>query len=97
MSRKPLQATMPQPASDAASDTGRRSRADDVYEQLKRDVGEIRLVPGDRFTENEISERLGVSRTPVRQALTRLQHEGLVEVLFRSGWRVLPFDFDQFD
>ena len=77
--------------------TGRRSRADDVYDQLKSDVGEFRLVPGDRFTENEISERLGVSRTPVRQALTRLQQEGLVEVLFRSGWRVLPFDFDKFD
>lgn len=76
---------------------GRRSRADDVYDQLKADVGEFRLVPGDRFTENEISERLGVSRTPVRQALTRLQQEGLVEVMFRSGWRVLPFDFDQFD
>ncbi len=74
-----------------------RSRADEVYQQLKRDVAEFNLVPGDRFTENEISERLGVSRTPVRQALTRLQQEGYVEVLFRSGWRVLPFDFDQFE
>lgn len=76
---------------------GHRSRADEVYDQLKRDVAEFNLVPGDRFTENEISERLGVSRTPVRQALTRLQQEGYVEVLFRSGWRVLPFDFDQFE
>ena len=74
-----------------------RSRADEVYAQLKRDVAEFKLVPGDRFTENEISERLGVSRTPVRQALFRLQQEGYVEVLFRSGWRVLPFDFDQFE
>jgi DNA-binding GntR family transcriptional regulator len=74
-----------------------RSRADAVYEQLKRDVAEFNLVPGDRFTEHEISERLGVSRTPVRQALFRLQQEGYVEVLFRSGWRVLPFDFDQFE
>ena len=74
-----------------------RSRADDVYEQLKHDVAEFKLVPGDRFTENEVSERLGVSRTPVRQALFRLQQEGYVEVLFRIGWRVLPFDFDQFE
>ncbi len=85
------------PVMSASIDAVRRSRADEVYDQLKADVGEFRLVPGDRFTENEISERLGVSRTPVRQALTRLQQEGLVEVLFRSGWRVLPFDFDQFD
>ena len=57
----------------------------------------FKLVPGDRFTENELSERLGVSRTPVRQALFRLQQGRHVEVLFRSGWRVLPFDFDQFE
>jgi DNA-binding GntR family transcriptional regulator len=75
----------------------RRTRADDVYDQLKREVAEFRLVPGDRVTENEISERLGVSRTPVRQALIRLQQEGYVEVLFRNGWRVLPFDFEQFE
>jgi len=74
-----------------------RSRADEVYDELKRDVSEFKLVPGDRFTETEISERLGVSRTPVRQALFRLQQEGFVEVLFRSGWRVLPFDFDKFE
>ncbi|WP_298930316.1 GntR family transcriptional regulator [uncultured Ramlibacter sp.] len=74
-----------------------RSRASEVYEQLKRDIAEFKLVPGDRFTENELGDRLGVSRTPVRQALTRLQQEGYVEVLFRSGWRVLPFDFDQFE
>ena len=86
--RRPHQALTPAPY---------RSRADDVYEQLKLDIAQLKLVPGDRFTENEISERLGVSRTPVRQALTRLQHEGYVEVLFRSGWRVLPFDFEQFE
>lgn len=74
-----------------------RSRADEVYEELKRNVSEFKLVPGDRFTETEISERLGVSRTPVRQALFKLQQEGFVEVLFRSGWRVLPFDFNQFE
>jgi DNA-binding GntR family transcriptional regulator len=74
-----------------------RSRADEVYERLKRDIAQFNMVPGDRFTETELSERLGVSRTPVRQALFRLQQEGYVEVLFRSGWRVLPFDFDQFE
>jgi DNA-binding GntR family transcriptional regulator len=75
----------------------RTSRAGEVYEQLKRDVAEFRLVPGDRFTEQSVCERLNVSRTPVRQALTRLQQEGYVEVMYRSGWRVLPFDFDKFE
>lgn len=77
--------------------TAARSRADETYAHIKQDIAEFRLLPGDRFTETEISERLGVSRTPVRQALFKLQQEGLVEVLFRSGWRVLPFDFDRFD
>ncbi|OZI66847.1 GntR family transcriptional regulator [Bordetella genomosp. 11] len=81
----------------AQAPPARTSRADDVYRLLKRDIAEFRLVPGDRFTEGEVSDRLGVSRTPVRQALFRLQQEGYVEVLFRSGWRVLPFDFDQFE
>jgi DNA-binding GntR family transcriptional regulator len=75
----------------------RRSRADEVYDQLKLDIAEFQLVPGDRFTENSVTERLSVSRTPVRQALIRLQQEGYVEVMFRSGWRVLPFDFAKFE
>ncbi|MDO9361179.1 MAG: GntR family transcriptional regulator [Polaromonas sp.] len=89
----PFAETLPSGAEKAP----RLSRADEVYEQLKQDVSGFKLVPGDRFTETEISERLGVSRTPVRQALFKLQQEGFVEVLFRSGWRVLPFDFKQFE
>lgn len=77
--------------------TARVSLADEVYLQLKQDLADFVLVPGDRFTENEVSDRLQVSRTPVRQALLRLQSEGHVEVLFRSGWRVLPIDFTRFD
>lgn len=86
--------TPPTPSTPPAK---HRLRSDEVYAQLKRDVAQFTLVPGDRFTENEICERLGVSRTPVRQALVRLQQEGYVEVLFRSGWRVLPFDFARFE
>lgn len=89
--------TAPRARNTRPAAAGRRSRADEVYEQLKRDIAEFKLVPGDRFTESEIGEQLGVSRTPVRQALFRLQQEGFVEVLFRSGWRVLPFDFEQFE
>ena len=81
----------------AESVTPQPSRAEEVYVQLKRDIADFRLVPGDRFSEHDICNRLAVSRTPVRQALFRLQQEGLVEVMFRSGWRVLPFDFDRFD
>ena len=74
-----------------------RSRAEDVYDQLKQDIADFKRVPGDRFTEMALCERFGVSRTPIRQALYRLQQEGYVEVLFRSGWRVLPFDFEKYE
>ena len=77
--------------------TQRRSCADAVYQQLRQEVSDFTLIPGDRLTETDISLRMNVSRTPVRQALFRLQQEGLVEVLFKSGWRVLPFDFDRFE
>ena len=65
--------------------TAFKSRADEVYGQLKRDIASFSLVPGDRFTENELCERLAVSRTPEGQALVRLQHEGFVVGLFRGG------------
>lgn len=80
-----------------AAPVQRVSLADEIYEQIKADLNSFVLVPGDRFSELELCERLGVSRTPVRQALFRLQVEGQVEVLFRNGWRVLPFDFHRFD
>lgn len=94
---KPTSAPPVTPQSSLGKAVQRRSCAEDVYEVLKRDIANFKLVPGDRFTENSVTERLNVSRTPVRQALTRLQQEGYVEVMFRSGWRVLPFDFAKFE
>jgi len=71
--------------------------AEKVYQALKQDIFAFRLMPGDRFSANEIAERLEVSRTPVRQALFWLEREGYVEVWFRSGWQVKPFDFEYFE
>lgn len=68
-----------------------------IYQQIKQDIFDFRLLPGDRFSENEIAERVAASRTPVREALSRLQREGFVNVSFRSGWQVKPFDFRQFE
>ena len=71
--------------------------AEQIYLQLKQDMFDFRLMPGDRFSENEVAERMGVSRTPVREALFRLQRETFVDVLYRSGWQVKPFDFKYFE
>ncbi len=68
-----------------------------VYEQLKSDIFEFRLPPGARFSENEIASRSRVSRTPVREALFRLEREGYLQVHLKSGWSVRPLDFEQLD
>tara|TARA_R110000851_G_scaffold166138_1_gene311251 strand:- start:217 stop:915 length:699 start_codon:yes stop_codon:yes gene_type:complete len=71
--------------------------AERIYRQLKKDIFDFRLLPGDRFSENEIAQRMGASRTPVREALFRLERETYVQVLQRSGWQVKPLDFDYFE
>jgi len=71
--------------------------ADQVYERIKQDIFDFVMLPGDRFTETEMASRHEVSRTPVRDALYRLEREGYLQVAFRSGWSVRPFDFDRFN
>jgi DNA-binding GntR family transcriptional regulator len=71
--------------------------AEKVYQTIKNDIFDFRLMPGDRFSESEMAERMEVSRTPVRQALFWLEREGYVEVYFRSGWQVRQFDFEYFE
>jgi DNA-binding GntR family transcriptional regulator len=75
----------------------RANLAEQVYDALKTQMHEFHLVPGDRFSEAEIGARLGVSRTPVREALFRLRNEGLLDVESKSGWFVRPIDFDKLE
>ena len=56
-----------------------------VFERLHLDILRNRLKPGDPLRQEEITERLGVSRTPVREAIQRLQAEGLVTFVPRKG------------
>lgn len=71
--------------------------ADAVYERVKADIFEFRLLPGAWFSENELAAREKVSRTPVREALMRLAGEGFIEVQAKSGWRVANLNFDRFE
>ena len=70
-------------ASDEAPTATRRA-----YEVLKQEVLTCQLAPGAEIHEGEIAERLEMSKTPVREALSMLVHEGLVDVKPRQGYRV---------
>ncbi|WP_321905371.1 GntR family transcriptional regulator [Paraburkholderia tropica] len=76
---------------------GGASRADRVYESLREDIFELRLLPGVWLTEAAVAARFEVSRTPAREALQRLQGDGLMRGYVRGGWEVAPIDFSRFD
>jgi DNA-binding GntR family transcriptional regulator len=63
----------------------RRKVTDWVYEELKNAIVELRLPPGEPLREASLADRLGVSKTPIREALTRLEREGLVETTSFKG------------
>jgi DNA-binding GntR family transcriptional regulator len=71
--------------------------ADIAYKSLKRKIFELSYMPGEKLSEAELSETLGLSRTPLRQALQRLQHEGLLEGQPKVGWLIPPLDFNRLD
>lgn len=73
------------------------SLASRAYGLIKEDIFDFRLLPGERFSENELAMRLGMSRTPIREALVRLAGEGYIEASPKSGWNVRQLDFDRFD
>lgn len=76
---------------------GRSNLAEQIYNTLKAEINDFRLVAGDRFSEAELGNRLGVSRTPVREALYRLRDEGLLDVEAKLGWFVRPIDFGRLE
>ena len=56
-----------------------------VYDQLKKNILTGSIVPGTRMMEIELAEKMGVSRTPVREAIRKLEKEGLVTIEPRRG------------
>lgn len=77
------------------SDTPPASQSDRAVILLRELLLKGTFAAGDRLTELGLAPQLGVSRTPVRHALTRLAHEGLLEELPRGGFRVRSFSVDE--
>ena len=68
------------------------SLADKAYQAIRELIVSLELAPGAVIDERELMERLGIGRTPVREALRRLAHERLVEVYPRRGMFVTTVD-----
>ena len=71
-----------------------QSRADFVYDSLRDAIWEGRFAHGERLREEEIASALGVSRTPVRETLFRLEREGLVRVVEGKGAFVAAYSLE---
>jgi DNA-binding GntR family transcriptional regulator len=65
--------------------TGAETLTEQAYRAIEEQIVTLRLKPGDILSEQMLSATFGIGRTPVREALQRLAHEGLVIILPRKG------------
>ena len=78
-----------------SSDSNRPLQGDSAYERLREEIRLGHLRPGTRLTETDLAERLSISRTPVREAIRRLEAEGLVDHQPRTGAVVRSLDYPE--
>lgn len=65
-----------------------------LYQILANEILHLKLKPGDRLSEHDLCERFGLSRTPVRSLLQRLQENGLVKIVPKRGSAVTRLNLD---
>ena len=75
----------------------RGNLSSELADTLRQMIVDGRLAAGERINEVHLSQRLGVSRTPLREALTSLAQEGALTSLPRIGWFVRPLTLDEFE
>jgi DNA-binding GntR family transcriptional regulator len=86
------------PGTEDSADPERGTLGQAVYDRMKDDIFEFRMAPGQRYSEQELANRLGVSRTPLRFALHVLAREGYLDrVGGHAGWLVKPFDLAYYE
>jgi DNA-binding GntR family transcriptional regulator len=84
---------MPIPTSTAP--LNRSLAREEVYRSLKQWIIELQLAPGEILRDQELAVQLGVSRTPVREALRQLEDEGLVITSFHKWTKVAPSNLEE--
>ena len=76
---------------------GEQLHPEDVYQTLENDIVTLKIKPGETISENQLCKRFGISRTPVRAALQRLEQNGFVQISPCKGTIVTPIDLDIVD
>jgi len=71
--------------------------AEAAYRRLRDDIIACRLQPGQRITERSLAKEFGFGVAPIRDALTRLDHDGLVRTIPRKGYQVAPLTLKAVD
>lgn len=69
-----------------------RSLTDEAYRLIEAQIVTLKLAPGEVVTEQVLCKRLNIGRTPVREAIVRLKHDGLVSVMPQRGILIKPID-----
>ncbi len=68
--------------------------AEAIYETLEQEIVDLKLCPGAVLSENTLCKRFGVSRTPIRSALQRLEQNRFVVIVPQKGTIVTPIDLE---
>ena len=68
-----------------------------AFRRIRTDIVACRLAPGQRLTERGLAAELGMGVSPIREALTRLDHDGLVRTIPRKGYQVAPLTIKSVD
>ena len=74
---------------DLGTVPGRKSLGQHVFENLKQAIIRGEVAPGDRLVESRLADALDISRTPVREAIHKLEREGLLRRLPKGGFAVM--------
>lgn len=94
----PVLAGLPHiPAGLLGEDQTGLDRTNQAFRAIRRQIIDLTLPPGSRFTEASLAQQWNISKTPVREALARLRRDGLVDALPRAGYLVSPITLDDTD
>jgi DNA-binding GntR family transcriptional regulator len=78
----------------AGTRSAKGTLVESAYQSIRRRILDNEYPQGHQVLESELAAELGMSRTPIREALVRLEHENLVQLIPRHGMRVVPLSID---